>query len=138
MNEVLVGGIVRALLVVAAAVVFIGMPKTAKCTGGLCKIDVTVADCDGVGGVANPDPLPVNGPNNIQWEVVTTGYRFTVVGIRFVDPTQFPGPGSTAGGRKWMVHDDYSSTGDFKYSIRVFRESDNHECKLNDPLISNQ
>jgi hypothetical protein len=78
-------------------------------------------------------------PNNIEWTVVTDGYKFTVAGIHFQNPSQFPdNPGSTGGGKKWKVKDNYTEKGDFKYGVKVYRESDHVECKLNDPLISNQ
>jgi hypothetical protein len=141
LNKILGGGIVALLVVAAAAFWYItpSTPKAPVCTQGICKIDVAVVDCVNGPVTANPDKFPVTAPNNIEWTVVTNGYKFTVAGIHFQDPSQFPDtPGSTGGGKKWKVKDNYTAKGDFKYGVKVYRESDNVECKLNDPLISNQ
>ncbi|MEP7057442.1 MAG: hypothetical protein ABI809_06680 [Caldimonas sp.] len=115
-----------------------GVHLMSPCTDGVCKADVSVQSCENGTLPVVPDPLPVPSPNNLEWTVVTPGYKFASNGI-VVQGTGFTSPHATPNGKKFIVHDDHTDLRtDIKYTVRVIRESDGVECHPNDPLISNQ
>jgi hypothetical protein len=124
-----------------AAVAFIGagsaQAQNSPCNNGICKVDVTVSDCSAGTYSVSHDPIPVPAPNNIEWTLITNGYKFgkdsiVINGQGFTDR-----PGVNGNGKKYTVHDDHSVKGTFKYSIKVYTDSGS-ACKLWDPRIVNE
>lgn len=121
------------------------MPPTAgaqaqnrPCNDGVCKVNVTVPSCDG-NPTVSVDPIPVPGPNNIEWTLVTNDYEFRDSSI-VIQGTGFSNnPGANGNGKKFMVHDDWTDRRPgIKYSIQVFRQSDGRACVRWDPRINNE
>ena len=106
------------------------------CTPGNCRSKVTVIDCAAGRLAVTPDPIPVDEPVNMQWTIVTPGYRFdTARGI------EVSGPGFTshgASGNLFTVHNGHERSGYFKYAVNVIRESDSTVCAVYDPYINNR
>ena len=115
-----------------------GVQPQAPCNGGVCMASVEVQACDDGTLRVVPDPIPVPAPNNIEWTIVTPGYKFTQNGI-VVAGTGFTNPHVTGNGRKFIVHDDHTDLRpDIKYAVRVVRDSDGVACKPYDPFIKNE
>jgi hypothetical protein len=52
------------------------------CNFGICKVTISITDCTQESGYrVEPDPLPVPGPNNIEWTITRGDYKFTANGI---------------------------------------------------------
>jgi len=108
------------------------------CNQGVCKAVVTVLSCDKGAMPVTPDPIPVRGPNNIEWTIATEGYEFPANGIVIEGKGFTNRPGSTGNGKKFVVHDDNTDKrNDIKYTVRVTRKSDGKACAPYDPFISN-
>lgn len=85
---------------------------------------------------ASPCTVSVDPPfvaaqyaRNLMWTIVTPGYSFAKDGIDFDDP-QFE-PRYARGADKFIVHDDFTSLGDFPYSVNV------QGCTTLDPYVRN-
>ena len=86
----------------------------------------------------DPDPIPVREPNNIEWTIATSGFRFPENGI-VIRGSGFTNAHVTGNGKKFIVHDDHTDMRrDIKYTVRVVRESDGFACNPFDPHISNE
>ena len=108
------------------------------CTSGVCKVEVTVVDCDGGRVPATPDPIPVDRPSNIQWTISssTPGYKFASNGIETTG-SDFSDHHVTGNGQMYIVHDSHQTRGFFKYTVNMVRISDNRACRPSDPYIQN-
>lgn len=108
------------------------------CNRGVCKVLVTVDDCNASGGIwVNVDPVPVDKPNKIEWTMDTEGFRFADKGIviardQNVDFDQYM---RVSNGKKFTVRDRYKTQRvQFKYTINVVRD-DGSSCAPYDPTI---
>ena len=112
------------------------MPKPfLPCTSGVCKAQVTVIDCERGQLAVTPDPIDVDTPNNMQWTIVTPGFRFDASRGIVVSGPGFTSHGGS--GNKFMVHNGHERNGYFKYAVNVVRESGG-ACAVYDPYISNR
>ena len=108
-----------------------------RCTApGVCKIDVSVADCQ---VTVKPDTVDAYGKNlEIHWDIVSPGYAFTPDGIAFKDdPThEFHDPHRPQP-KKFTWHDKntVARPAPFPYSVRVTK--DGTPCPPTDPGIIN-
>jgi hypothetical protein len=66
---------------------------------------------------------------NLMWTIVTAGYSFAENGIVFEDAQFEPQP--APGVDKFIVHNKFSSKGDFPYSVNV------ETCQTLDPYVRN-
>jgi hypothetical protein len=131
---------------IAAAVgllgcVGVGMRQGSPCNAGVCKVAVTITDCTAVGGVSvNPDPLPVRGSNDIEWEFATANYSFPQNGIIIgSDPKgELDKPKLVSNGKKVTVHNKHRET-NYKiyYAVNVMKD-DGTPCIPLDPWIYNE
>lgn len=112
-----------------------GMMPFMPCTAGVCKAQVTVIDCERGQLAVTPDPIDVDAPNNMEWTIVTPGYKFDASrGIVVA------GPGFTprgASGNKFIVHNAHERNGYFKYAINAVRDGGG-ACAAYDPYINNR
>ena len=134
------------LMSIAGAILIAGCaaPSTSTfatpCNQGICKAQVTVVDCAKGYLPVTDDPIDVpdsqTASRNIEWTIVTDGYRFPADGIVVASPGfsggLVPGPG-----KKFMLK-DAAALGFHKYTVTVIRESDGSRCKPNDPFILNR
>lgn len=130
--------IILALPIAASAFIGAGGAQAQKspCNKGICKVTVTVSACSAGTYSVSHDPISVPAPNNIEWTLVTDGYKFGKDSIVINGPGFSDRPGVNGNGKKYTVHDDHSVKGTFKYSIKVYTDSGT-ACKLWDPRISN-
>jgi len=105
------------------------------CNAGICKIDITVTNCDASGGITVAPPYlrtPVaSGSAVIHWKIVTPGFVFSRDGIRFDPPNanfQLL-PGGPA--NEIRMRNSKTSTGNFYYFVDVL------DCIPVDPFIEN-
>jgi hypothetical protein len=130
------------VLAFIALITFAAIAYGQPCNAGVCKVDVTVA----AAGCADPtnitvsvDPLPVHGPNNIEWTIKTPNYTWVPEpnGITSLPSSQFTNPHVTGNGLKYDLHD--ANTGpvptDYKYDIHL--QSNGTLCAVKDPIIRN-
>jgi len=103
-----------------------------QCSPGDCRITVTVNNCS---IAVSPDPVVVNSPRNMRWEIVTPGYTFPAdgSGIQFGDP-QFELRNSPQANQV-HIFNQKTRTGDFKYNVNV-TASNGGACSL-DPTVRN-
>ena len=114
-----------------------GAQPARPCNSGVCKVDVSVQSCDNGTLSVTYDPIPVPSPNRIEWTLATDGYKFPADGIK-VASDDFDSGNVTGNGRKFSVRDKHTKLGEFKYSVKVVRTSDNKTCKVWDPVIRNE
>lgn len=118
-----------------------GMQQASPCTGGICKVTVTVTNCAAVGGLSvKPDPLTVRESNNIEWEFATNGYLFPQNGIIIgADPKgELDKPVVISGRKKVTVHNRHKETNyRIYYAVNVMKD-DGTPCIPLDPMIENQ
>jgi hypothetical protein len=116
----------------SACTAFQGASGPGPCTGGVCKATITVQACT---PTVAPDPIPVPGPNTIEWTIATDGFTFASNGIE-VQGTGFGNPTPTPNGKKFTVHDDHTDLRtNIKYTVRVVGSGG--ACPPLDPFISN-
>jgi hypothetical protein len=106
------------------------------CTGGTCFAVIDVRNCAAGDMSVTPDTLVVTAPNSIQWTLNTAGLKFPANGI-VVQGTGFGNPTVTGNGKKFVLFDDHSALGTFKYTVNLVRD-DGTACAPYDPFISNQ
>ena len=107
------------------------------CTSGTCFAAVDVQDCATGAISVTPDTLVVTAPNSIQWTINTAGFKFPANGI-VVQGTGFRNPQVTGNGKKFLLFDDHSAIGTFKYTVNLEPDSGGTACAPKDPFISNQ
>jgi hypothetical protein len=107
------------------------------CTGGTCFAVIDVRNCATGDMSVTPDTLVVTAPNNIQWTLNTAGFKFPANGI-VVQGTGFGNPTVTGNGKKFMLFDDHSALGKFKYTVNLVSDPGGTACAPYDPFISNQ
>lgn len=118
--------------------------ESGPCTGGVCKVDVTVLDCTVKTGftVSEPD-LKVDRPNRIEWTLVTAGYSFVSDGIDIKkNDGVFENPKVMGGGKKFSWYDRHNHAPgyvakSYDYMINVKRDDGTVDCGHFDPRISN-
>lgn len=115
-------------------------PRSAGCTSGVCKVDVTVIDCT---ITVDPDTLTVplpHGRKKIHWDIVSADYIFAANGIVIKLPDgEFDTSDLSATGKKFKWDDKHSKEGYYHYSVNVIKTGvDPKACSTLDPLIANQ
>lgn len=110
------------------------------CNEGVCKAEVTVWDCSRGYITVNVDPIEIPDsqahPKNIEWTIITDGFRFPSDGI-VVGSNGFSGGQVTGNGKKFILHDG-AGLGIHKYTVKVERESLGTFCLPHDPYILNR
>jgi hypothetical protein len=115
--------------------------QTVGCNaGGVCKVIVTVVDCN---ITLAPDDLPVpppRGRKQIHWDIAGSDYVFAYNGIVIPDPGgEFDQPELSGDGKKFKWGDKHTGPGAYKYSVNVVKTGLNPaNCPTRDPRILNQ
>lgn len=121
-----------------SAAATVNPPADSVCTQGACRASVSVRDCV---VTINPEPLPVDGANNIFWEMdgaSVADYSFTADGVVIPDyHKQFTNYGPFANNKKFKVHNNNTVKGPFYYMINVAKK-DATRCPTHDPWIFNR
>jgi hypothetical protein len=103
-----------------------------RCTPGICELKVTVSNCSSANGITVDKPLAeVTAAVNMRWTIVTPGFEFDTLGIRFDPPDpQFevrPSPAPN----EFRIQNHKARSGNFYYFIRV------KGCAEADPWVRN-
>lgn len=108
--------------------------------GGVCKVTVTVVDCN---ITLDPDDLSVpqpRGRKQIHWDIVGGDHVFAYNGIVISGMGgEFDQPELSGDGKKFKWGDKHTGPGNYKYSVNVVRTGLNPaNCPTHDPRILNQ
>lgn len=111
------------------------------CTGGNCKVDITITgNCEfGV-----PDTLLVKlpfGRKKIEWEIQSQAYIFAANGIVFKRQNSvFEQPELSPSGKKFKWDDRHETSGlpPYEYAINVIKTGPNPGVCTKDPFIVNE
>ena len=112
-------------------------PAQEQCSPGNCRIAVTVTNCQAPGGITvDLDPVPVDSPRNMRWEIVTPGYVFPANGIDFSPPNAQFEPKNSPKANEVHIFNRKTQNGDFYYYINITDGSGN-ACARADPTVRN-
>ena len=131
--------VVSALAAGCAVVDSLGLGgwRTAGC--GACMVDITISPGATPCATANPDPLRVDRPGPMKFQIVTPGYHYS------------PSPGIAMKSNSGQFHDlpgqsnrtlavlqnDHTALGQFPYSIEVDPDTGSGHCHV-DPIVWNE
>ena len=115
--------------------------QTVGCNpGDVCKVAVTVVDCN-----ITVDPVDLSVPlprvrQQIHWDIAGSDYVFAYNGIVISGMgVEFDQPELSGDGKKFKWRDKHTRPGDYKYSLNVVRTGLNPaNCPTYDPRILNQ
>jgi hypothetical protein len=127
-----------ALLAACAPAPMVAPGTPGVCTSGTCFAEIDVQNCATGDLRAKPDTLIVKAPNTIQWTINTAGFKFPANNGIVVQGPGFGNPQVTGNGKKFLLFDDHSAIGTFKYTVNLVKESDGAACAPKDPFINNQ